>query len=509
MLTSDHGCGRHRGPGMLTALLLPGILLAALSQAAVAPASAASPSAATAQAQDTLVELAAAATRAVVLIDVKTATDSRQGSGFIVDAAGRILTNQHVIRNAESLQVKLASGDVYDVVQILATDERRDMAVLQIAGFDLPSLPLGNSDSIRIGNPVVLIGSPLGLENTVTTGIVSGRRQESEGYQLLQISAPASVGSSGGPVLSRSGQVVGIASSQLPSGQNLNFALPINYARGLLANMDGQPVAVLRPTSSPADPTRVPLSSAGNAVNRGLLFDLSEFGGYSAEMEVRIGEDLWRRTRITYRIIETIGGGEPRIERYLEGETTRTSGPFGTPQTVRRQRVRTLVHRAGLEPISTRGETARWTGEVWEEASYDLRFEGYRVRGLIRDETGRVQELERDLPPGIVLREVRDLAFGTLAVDSLVGRSVELATFDAASGDVMTDRYDVRAIERLEVAGEVYEALRINVASGLSNTDAYYRAARPRILLRQRHPGDSGAEEVRSLEIFGEGPAGN
>ena len=131
MLTSNRTCGRHRGPGLLTALLLPGILLAAPSEAAVTRASVGSPSVGAFQAQDTLVELAAEATRAVVLIDVKTATDSRQGSGFIVDAAGRILTNQHVIRNAESLQVKLASGDVYDVVQILATDERRDMAVLQ------------------------------------------------------------------------------------------------------------------------------------------------------------------------------------------------------------------------------------------------------------------------------------------------------------------------------------------------------------------------------------------
>lgn len=503
MLTTVPTHARRLRAGVLLATPLLLLLLAPPPPTAAAPAVGA-----VVQAQDTLVQLAAEATRAVVRIDVETAATSRQGSGFLVDGSGRILTNHHVIRDAQSLEVRLASGDVYDVVQILATDERRDMAVLQVAGFDLPSLPLGNSDSVRVGNPVVLIGSPLGLENTVTTGIVSGRRQEDEGYQVLQISAPASVGSSGGPVLSRTGQVVAIASSQMPSGQNLNFALPINYARGLLANMDGVPVAVLRPTPSVGDPTRVPLSTAGNAVNRGLFFDLSEFGGYSAEMEVRVGEDLWRRTRITYRVIETVGGGEPRVERYLEGETTRNSGPFGTPQTIRRERVRTLVHVDGLRPISTRGETARWTGEAWEQASYDLRFEGYRVRGLIRDEDGRVEEIERELPPGIVLREVRHLAFGTLAVDSLVGRSVELATFDGPTGDVTTDRYDVRAVERLEVGGEVYEALRINVASGLSNTDAFFRATRPRILLRQRHPGDGGVEEVTSLELFGPHPGG-
>ncbi|HKK08948.1 MAG TPA: trypsin-like peptidase domain-containing protein, partial [Gemmatimonadota bacterium] len=160
---------------------------------------------------DTLERVAARATDAVVRIDAETSSGPSQGSGFLVDSSGRILTNYHVIRKARSISVKLTSADVYDNVQILGTDQRRDIAVLQVAGFHLPALPLGNSDSVRVGATVVLIGSPLGLENTVSTGIVSGRRQEPQGYQLLQVSAPASPGSSGGPVLSGSGRVVGIA----------------------------------------------------------------------------------------------------------------------------------------------------------------------------------------------------------------------------------------------------------------------------------------------------------
>lgn len=476
-------------------------VLAVVAAAVLIGASPASATWSTTQNPDTLVQLAAQATRAVVLLDVRTPSSSRQGSGFLVDAIGTILTNRHVIRDAESMRVKLASGDVYDVVQVLATDERRDMAVIRIAGFDLPSLPLGNSDSVRIGNPVVLIGSPLGLENTVTTGIVSGRRQEPEGFQLLQISAPASVGSSGGPVLSGTGEVIGIAASQLPSGQNLNFALPINYARGLLSNIEGEPVAILRPRTEPADPARRPLSADRAGVNRGLQYDLHDFGGYTLETELREGDDI-RRTRITYRVIETVGNDEPRIERYLESETTRRTGPFGTPQTIRRERVRTLVRIDGLEPISTRGEIASWTGEAWEESEYDLSFDAYQVRGLIHDSNGRAEELERDLPPGIVLREVRDLAFGTLNAANLVGRSVELVTFDAPTGGVMNDRYDVMGVEELQVGGESYEALRVNVANGLANTEAYFRVDRPRILLRQRAPGAGAVEEVVSVDVF-------
>jgi len=456
-----------------------------------------------AQEPATLEELAAEATRAVVLIDAETPSGSRQGSGFLVDSNGRILTNHHVIRDARSLRVKLSSGDMYDVVTVLATDDRRDLAVIQVAGFELPALPLGNSDSVRIGHPVVLIGSPLGLENTVTTGVLSGRRQEPEGFQLMQISAPASRGSSGGPVLSQNGTVVAIASSQMQVGQNLNFAVPINYARGLLSHLDGNPLIVLRPQQQPEPEEPAPMAaSSGNTVNRGLEFDVSSFGGYSIETEARQADDALRRTRITYRVIETVGGGEPRIERYLESETTRRTGPFETEQTIRRERVRTLVRVEGLQPVSTRGEIARWTGESWERAEYDLDFDGYHVRGLIADSTGRLEELDRDLPVGVILREVSDLAFATLAADSLVGRSVEFVAFDPLTGDVTNDRYDVRNVTNLSVADQTHQALRVTVARDLSNTTAYFTIERPRILLRRESDSGGGTEEVVRLDMY-------
>jgi len=454
------------------------------------------------QLPDTLEELAEKASRAVVLIDVRTASDKRQGSGFLVDPSGRILTNEHVIRDARTLRVKLASGDVYDAVSILAADERRDIAVLQVAGFDLPSLTLANSDSVRVGNPVILIGSPLGLENTVTTGIVSGRRHEPEGYHLLQVSAPASPGSSGGPVLTRTGDVVGIAASQMRTGQNLNFAVPINYARGLLSHLDGQPLAVLGPTGPMTEGATVPLAAEENSANAGLYFNLDDFGGYSVELEVSDQEDRVRRTRITYQYIETIGNGDPRIERYLESETTRRTGPFATQQTVRRERTRTIIDAAGLRPVSTHGEIARWTGDDWARAEYDLRFDDYRVTGSVRDTTGHREELDRELPRGVILREVLDLAFASLAVDSLVGRSVEFVTFDPFTGTVLSDRYDVRDETDVQVAGKKYKAFRVNVASGLNNTTAFFKSDRPRILLRRQGVDSEESEDLTRVEVF-------
>jgi S1-C subfamily serine protease len=490
------------GPATLLALALVGTCLGARPVSGAATSGSIDGSIPGARAVgDTLERLAAQATAAVVRIDVRTPTDSRQGSGFLVDSSGRIVTNYHVVRDARSMKVKLASGDVYENVTVLATDERRDVAVLQIPGYKLPALPLGNSDSVRTGTSVVLIGSPMGLENTVSTGIVSGSRQEKEGYRLLQVSAPASPGSSGGPVLTSGGVVIGVAVSQMQAGQNLNFAVPINYVRGLLDHLGNQPATVLAPEPSrPGREASRPLSGI-TPVNRGLAFALDGFAGYRLDLAGTAAGQRHRQTRVTYRRIETVGGGVPRIERYVESETTEPSGPFGTPQVVSRERERTIVGARDLHPISARGEVA-WRGaQGWTRSEYDLRFEGDHVHGVIQDTAGPGRDLDRDLPDGILIRGTLDLAFGTLVDDSLVGRSVEFVAFDPRTGQVTHERFDVQELTTVHIGGRSYRALRVNIASGLSNTTAYFRAESPRVLLRS--VGESGREEVTRLAAPG------
>jgi hypothetical protein len=449
-----------------------------------------------------LEELAAKVTPAVVLIDVTTPSGSRQGSGFIVDPSGRILTNHHVIRDARSAKVKLSSGDVYDQVEILADDPRRDIAVLQVPGYDLPSLSLGNSDSLRIGSPVVLVSSPLGLENTVSTGIVSGRRQEPEGYQLIQVSAPASSGSSGGPLLSARGRVMGIAVSQMEAGQNLNFVVPINYARGLMAHLAPKPLAILQPTAKESGDAGPPPPAEVNAVNQGLFYRLTGFGGYETDTRTDLGGDRSRQTRITYRLIKTVGGGEPQLERYLESTTRERAEPFGTMQTVRRARSRMVVRARDLRPASAKGETQWWTGQRWVTSDYDLRFKNDHVVGVVRDTTGHSVELDRDLPRGIILRGMGDLAFALLSADSLVGRSVEFTAFDPDSGAIENERYDVRGDTTIAILGHKYGALRVNVAKGLENETLFVRSSVPRVFLRRVSADGTRVEEVTSMDLF-------
>jgi hypothetical protein len=167
------------------------------------------------------------------------------GSGFVVDPNGMIVTNYHVIDGAQALQVKMKDGEIYDRVDVVDFDTRRDLAVLKIRAFkSLPSVKLGDSGRLEVGEDVVAIGNPKGLEHTVSAGMISAFRQ-AEGYRLLQISVPISPGSSGGPLFNMSGEVVGITSAGVVAegAQNLNFAVPIDYVRPLLTSTTTMTVA--------------------------------------------------------------------------------------------------------------------------------------------------------------------------------------------------------------------------------------------------------------------------
>jgi S1-C subfamily serine protease len=158
-----------------------------------------------------------------------------QGSGFLISKDGLILTNYHVIENGSSAIVKLPDGAFFAVDGVFASDKARDVAIIKAHGKNFLTLTLGNSDQLQVGEEVVAIGNPLSLESTVSNGIVSGiRAVKAEGGTFLQITAPISPGSSGGPLFNMEGKVVGITTLYLKGGENLNFAIPINDAKRLL-----------------------------------------------------------------------------------------------------------------------------------------------------------------------------------------------------------------------------------------------------------------------------------
>jgi len=160
------------------------------------------------------------------------------GSGFVVSPDGAAITNYHVIRGASRATVKFGDGTVGSVNGVGSYDQERDLAVIQVTPSPKTFLEIGDSDKVQIGDKVVAIGSPLGLQNTMSVGIVSGLRNG-----VIQMSDPISPGSSGGAVFDEHGKVVAVAVAQMVAGQNLNFAIPINWAKPYLNGQAPRPLS--------------------------------------------------------------------------------------------------------------------------------------------------------------------------------------------------------------------------------------------------------------------------
>ncbi len=165
------------------------------------------------------------------------------GSGFLVDEQGRVVTNAHVVDDADTVKVRLADPDNREFrAKVIGKDDRLDVAVLQLenAPHDLPLASLGASDALRVGEYVVAIGNPFGLGNTVTMGIVSakGRTIGAGPYDdFIQTDASINPGNSGGPLFNLRGQVVGINTAINPQGKGIGFAIPIDAVRSILPQL--------------------------------------------------------------------------------------------------------------------------------------------------------------------------------------------------------------------------------------------------------------------------------
>jgi tetratricopeptide (TPR) repeat protein len=180
--------------------------------------------------------LAKKARPAVMLLVISDANGKEiaTGTGFLVSADGKLITNFHVIEKAASAVAKSENGGKFEVEGVLASDPKNDLVLLKIKAKDLPFLTLGKSENIEVGTRIAAIGSPLGLEGTLSEGIVSAVRELPDEQSLLQITAAISPGSSGSPILNVKGEVIGVARMLLRGGQSLNFAIPIEVAAKLV-----------------------------------------------------------------------------------------------------------------------------------------------------------------------------------------------------------------------------------------------------------------------------------
>jgi serine protease Do len=162
------------------------------------------------------------------------------GSGVIVDKEGYVLTNNHVIEGADKVKIRLNDGREFTAT-VKGQDKRTDLAVLQIKSKDLPSAALGDSDKLEVGEWAIAIGSPFGLEHTVTVGVISAKGRSGLGtgtYEdFIQTDASINPGNSGGPLLNIDGEVIGINAMIIQPGTGIGFAIPINMAKEILNDL--------------------------------------------------------------------------------------------------------------------------------------------------------------------------------------------------------------------------------------------------------------------------------
>ena len=175
--------------------------------------------------------------KAVVMVIAERADGSIvQGTGFFTSRDGMLLTNYHIVEDAEIIRVRTLGSKSLINARQMDIDKQHDIALLKAGGAsNRPWLEIGGPRVLRMGEPVYVIGNPEGLDNTISDGLLSGRRGKGM-EQVLQISAPISRGSSGSPVFDRRGLVIGIVVALKRDGQNLNFAIPIEMAFGLRSN---------------------------------------------------------------------------------------------------------------------------------------------------------------------------------------------------------------------------------------------------------------------------------
>lgn len=168
-----------------------------------------------------------------------------QGSGFVIDKSGTVLTNAHVVDKADRVTVTLNDGSIFPG-EVLGTDEVTDLAVVKIntKGVNLPAAALGDSDAVKVGDWAIAVGNPLGFDNTVTLGIISTLKRSSAAVGIpdkrldfIQTDAAINPGNSGGPLLNGLGEVIGINTAIRADAMGIGFAIPINKAKAIYAQL--------------------------------------------------------------------------------------------------------------------------------------------------------------------------------------------------------------------------------------------------------------------------------
>ncbi len=340
------------------------------------------------------------------------------GSGFIIDSSGTVLTNNHVVDGADEVRVKLDDGRAFDA-EVLGRDPLTDVALLKLKGApgNLPSVPLGDSDALRVGDAVMAIGNPFGLASSVSAGILSARARDihSGPYdEFLQTDAAINPGNSGGPLFNMKGEVVGMNTAIIGGATGIGFAVPSNLSRTLLPQL--QDTGVVRRGYlgvGVQDLTPELARALGSEAAKGALVSSISNGGPGERAGLR-EEDII--TSVDGRPVDSAGAltrtvGQLRPDTRVKVELVRK----GRPQTVE-VTLGTRPAMRGEEEVTPRNASASQPRRLGVQLA-DTREGGAQIMAV---EPGSPAE-RAGLMPGMVLVQVgeRKVSSSAEAVEAL------------------------------------------------------------------------------------------
>ncbi|HMC63602.1 MAG TPA: tetratricopeptide repeat protein [Gemmataceae bacterium] len=458
------------------------------------------PAAAKAEPAAQSVEQIAATARKSVVVITFAGRDGKQqglGTGFVVDADGLIATNLHVLGQARQITVETADGKQHEVTSIHASDRSLDLALVRINVKGLTPLPVGDSDRLKEGQPVVAIGNPHGLKNSVVSGVVSAKR-ELEGRAMIQLAIPIEPGNSGGPLLDLQGRVQGILTMKSLLTPNLGFAIPINRLKPLLKKPNPIPMArwLTIGTLDPAEWTTLLdgrwRQRAGKILAEGMG---SGFGGRTVCLAKQPPPDIPYELAVTVRLDDEAGaaglifhadGGDKHYGFYPSGgqlRLTRFEGPDVYSWTILAQRPSPHYRPGDWNTLKVRVEKDRilcYVNNHLVVESNDIALQAGRV-GLAKFRNTRAEfkhfqvarQLAEPTPPADLVKRINQ------SVDKLAGAASPGAELvdgllpnAAASMSVLRDRAKhleeqaaqmrqlAQAVHQKQVQGELLKVLR-------------------------------------------------
>jgi serine protease Do len=342
------------------------------------------------------------------------------GSGVIVSPSGEILTNYHVIASMgggdNALEVKISDGKTYKAT-VLGKDKELDIALIKIDASHLPFAKLGESDSLRIGEWVVAIGNPFGLEHTVTQGIISakGRKLDTGVSSFLQTDAAINRGNSGGPLLNLRGEVVGINTAINPAGQNIGFAVPISQVNRILKDLrSGKPVSRGYLGISPAELDQAYQDALG--VKEGVVVntvDKDQAAGKAGVQRLDVitaldGQPVRSPDEVVAVVSSRRAGDTLKLTIFRDGKTLNLTATLGDRKAIEDQRRRDAGEESEDEPAQKAPGDLK---SINLEKTYGFTVEPAdpknRIKGVVVTTVDpRSPAADRGLAPGMVITEV-------------------------------------------------------------------------------------------------------